>query len=236
MQKLYYDPTVIFCTHWSESTIEKARILEEILTRREREKIAHRREIMEAGIKVFARKGCIPATLEEVAQEAGFSKGGIYLYFESKEDLLYSVVREKSLGYIEHVKKLLTGERPFREELTDFFLDNSELAFGETDFVNLMISMHTMGFKDFSSVKAGELLKLHRELDNAILIRIEKAISAGELRELVPEAIAGMINGALENMMVTRWEMDSVEDLKKAVEAFMDILFEGIAQQKEKRR
>jgi len=59
------------------------------ISRREREKLAHRQEILDAATRVFAEKGFFSATLDEVAQEAEFSKGTVYLYFSSKDDLLF---------------------------------------------------------------------------------------------------------------------------------------------------
>lgn len=52
-------------------------------------------EILEAALTVFAARGYRPATMEAIAREAGITKGTIYLYFESKEDLFVSMVREK---------------------------------------------------------------------------------------------------------------------------------------------
>ena len=54
-------------------------------TRREREKALHRQEILEAAKRVFARKGFSGATIDEIAQEAEFSKGAMYIHFEKEQ-------------------------------------------------------------------------------------------------------------------------------------------------------
>lgn len=64
------------------------------LSRREREKLSHRNEIIEAAERVFAKKGLESATVEDVAQEAEFSVGTIYNFFENK-DALYGEVMLK---------------------------------------------------------------------------------------------------------------------------------------------
>jgi len=48
---------------------------------------------MDAAIKVFAEKGFRSATMDEVAEAAGITKGTIYLYFDSKTDLFVEAVR-----------------------------------------------------------------------------------------------------------------------------------------------
>lgn len=57
------------------------------LGRREREKLAHRREILKAAERVFAEKGFDFATMEDVAKAAEFSIGAIYRFFDNKEAL-----------------------------------------------------------------------------------------------------------------------------------------------------
>jgi AcrR family transcriptional regulator len=49
-------------------------------------------EIIEAAIMVFAEKGFAAAKLDEIARQAGVSKGALYLYFETKEDIFRAVV------------------------------------------------------------------------------------------------------------------------------------------------
>ena len=50
-------------------------------------------EILDAAMGVFSRRGLHKTNLEEVAQEAGISKGTIYLYFKSKEDLFIAAAQ-----------------------------------------------------------------------------------------------------------------------------------------------
>ncbi len=59
--------------------------------RREREKQARQDAILEAAREVFFSKGLDQATIDDVAEQAELSKGTIYLYFKSKEDLYISV-------------------------------------------------------------------------------------------------------------------------------------------------
>ena len=62
---------------------------------KERRKEQHRLEILQVAEQLFARQGYHVTTMEEVAEECGWSKGTLYLYFKSKEDLFFSVLFEK---------------------------------------------------------------------------------------------------------------------------------------------
>ena len=62
------------------------------MTRKERERERHRREMLEAAERVFVRKGYHDATVEEIAQEAEFAVGTLYNFFKGKDDLYARVV------------------------------------------------------------------------------------------------------------------------------------------------
>ena len=70
------------------------------LSRKERERLAHRREILDAAERVFARSGYHAATVEEIAQEAEFAVGTLYNFFKSKHDLYEQVLAGLIEGFM----------------------------------------------------------------------------------------------------------------------------------------
>lgn len=66
--------------------------------RRTRRKEARPGELLDAALDLFVEKGFAATRVEEVAARAGVSKGTLFLYFPSKEDLFKAVVRENIVG------------------------------------------------------------------------------------------------------------------------------------------
>src|SRR3954470_13664335 len=66
--------------------------------RRERRKQARPGELLDAALDLFVEKGFAATRAEEVAARAGVSKGTLFLYFPSKEELFKAVVRENLSG------------------------------------------------------------------------------------------------------------------------------------------
>ncbi len=203
------------------------------LSRREREKLAHRQEILDAATHVFAKKGFFNATLDEVAQESEFSKGTLYLYFDNKEDLLYSIIEDKTGEYLLSLQNVLRGERSFKQELNDLFKYFAEISFKDTEFFKLLMSLHSQDFCILADKKAERFKSEHDKVHEYVINRARKARDDGELRDIPPEAVNGMIHGALDNMMIHRWNCKTLKELQEAVNYFIDILFNGIAKEKE---
>ena len=63
------------------------------LSRRERQKEEKNRALIDAALAVFSRVGFAAAKMDDVAREAGVSKGTVYLYFDSKEQLFEEMVK-----------------------------------------------------------------------------------------------------------------------------------------------
>ena len=79
-----------------------------------RRKEARPAEIVAAAVAVFAEKGFAAAKLDEIARRAGVSKGALYLYFETKEDLFRAVVHDAIAPNVEVVgKAALSLHAPF---------------------------------------------------------------------------------------------------------------------------
>ena len=62
--------------------------------RRSREKVARRETILKAAKAVFAEKGLLASTIDEVSERAEVAKGTIYLYFKSKEEMFSALLDE----------------------------------------------------------------------------------------------------------------------------------------------
>lgn len=73
-------------------------------------------EIVEAAMAVFAEKGFAAARLDEIAARAGVSKGAVYLYFETKEDIFRAVVEQAIAPNVANARALLAAHAgPFPE-------------------------------------------------------------------------------------------------------------------------
>jgi len=66
-------------------------------------------EIIAAALAVFSEKGFAAARLDDIAARAGVSKGALYLYFETKEDLFRAVVTETVAPDIDAVETMALG-------------------------------------------------------------------------------------------------------------------------------
>ena len=66
--------------------------------------------IIDAATKIFARKGFYHAKISEIAREADVADGTIYIYFESKDDILISLFEEQMKVVLENMVTRISSE------------------------------------------------------------------------------------------------------------------------------
>ena len=81
-------------------------ILEARTETRRRRKAERPQEILEAAFVEFSRNGYAMTTLDQIAERAGVTKGTIYVYFENKEHLFISMVREVTKAALDTVHEM----------------------------------------------------------------------------------------------------------------------------------
>lgn len=105
------------------------------LPRKERDKLLRRADILKAATRVFAEKGFHKATMSDIAKQAEYAVGTIYLYFKDKQALYLALTDEKVdelikcvkervakvSGGLEKIKALIDEELTYFEENDDFF-------------------------------------------------------------------------------------------------------------------
>src|SRR5947208_7686092 len=74
-----------------------------------------RDELLTAALRVFARRGYRDAGVDEIAAEAGYSKGALYWHFSGKQELLLALLEERIDAPVRDMVALLASARPERD-------------------------------------------------------------------------------------------------------------------------
>ena len=78
--------------------------------------------IISTACKLFADKDYQHVCMEEIAQTAGVGKGTIYIYFSSKEDLYFSIIRYRLSNLLEILEKAYSGRVDTVKNLRSFII------------------------------------------------------------------------------------------------------------------
>ncbi|MBP1738788.1 MAG: transcriptional regulator, TetR family [Deltaproteobacteria bacterium] len=90
------------------------------LSRREREKLKQRQEMLAAALELFSEKGFHNVSMHEIARKSEFAIGTLYKFFKNKEDLYKALVLEKSEKIHDAVMKAIEEPDDEIEKLRNY--------------------------------------------------------------------------------------------------------------------
>jgi AcrR family transcriptional regulator len=197
----------------------------------QRRKQARPGEILDAALAVFAEKGFSASRMEDIATKAGVTKGTIYLYFQSKEEVFKSLARQ-------HVTDALTlaseDARKFEGSTFDFLAVYMQRCAG------MMLHSDAVALPKIIIAESGnfpELAVFWRKevIDKAMGMLagvIAKGIARGEIRDVPPEHIAKLCMAPMLMSMIWQTTFAHTDDVPFDYEAFMalhrDVLYRGL--------
>ena len=76
---------------------------------------------MESAKVVFSKKGLIDATMQDIIEECGISRGGIYLYFQSVDAIFLEVLQQRSQRRFNEVRAMIKANASFGDYLDEIF-------------------------------------------------------------------------------------------------------------------
>jgi AcrR family transcriptional regulator len=168
-----------------------------------RRKEARPEEILDAALELFTEKGFAATRMNDVARQAGISKGTLYLYFESKEAIFKSVVHELISPQLEQVEKIVDSYGGSSADLLASLIRGWWETIGRTKLSaipKLMIS-EAGNFPELAEFFVDNVVKRARRLYSRV---ISRGIVEGEFRAYDPEAAARLIIAPLVYITVYR--------------------------------
>lgn len=169
---------------------------------RVRRKEARPQEIVRAALHLFALRGFAATRLDDVAAEAGISKGTLYLYFENKEALFRAVVNESVLPNIEAIEQLIaTYDGPTPDLLRPMIERFASVVESEAGCVPKIVISEAGNFPAVARFYADTVIK--RGL--GILARVlERGMARGEFRHVEVAQTLPLIVAPF--LMMAQWQ------------------------------
>lgn len=208
------------------------KVTPDLTHKRERRKEARPGELLEAALQLFVQKGFAATKVEEVAALAGVSKGTLFLYFPTKEDLLKAVVSENLAQHFPGWNQAFENFEGSTAEMLRLALNSWWEKIGSTrasGICKLMIS-ESRNFPDLLAFYVESVMRPGNQLLRRIL---ERGVSSGEFRPMDCEVAVHTIVAPMIFLMIWENALTAYSDtLAMSPKAFldqqMDVLLHGL--------
>lgn len=187
-----------------------------------------RQQIMDAAYQVFSRKGYYCATVDEIIHLADTGKGTVYNYFTNKEQLFYTVVKERSEPYNRLMEQAAAGDGDPLAKITQVILLQLQFLAQNADLWRVMLhEMRGLGCPS-------ELDERRREKYRALVQRpiavLQQVLQEGIDRQVLQDVDSQKLAYALYSIIVAMvFQKFAAEDLETTAASIAQLFLHGVA-------
>jgi TetR/AcrR family fatty acid metabolism transcriptional regulator len=183
--------------------------------------------ILDAAVRVFARRGYHGSRVGEIAEEAGVAHGLLYHYFSSKEQVLHTIFRENWGELIERFRAVERSDEPAREKLEGIAKILLRTWRNDPNLVTVMVR---------EVARSPQLQSQVEEVGEAFAI-VQRVIEQGQAeaifrRDVDARLASWIVYGGLEEVL-TGWVLgqlpDGDEEVARAERTAIQLALRGLA-------
>jgi AcrR family transcriptional regulator len=200
---------------------------------RQRRKEARPQELLDAALALFVEKGFAATRSEEVAARAGVSKGTLYLYYPSKEELLKAVIEQSLSQMIAHGAGIAEDFKGSMSELLALLLRVWWDRVGNTPAggIHKIIMAEVRNFPEIASFYNEQVIVPARRLISGTL---QRGIDRGEFRALPLDEVTRLLIAPLIFMALHKHSLGAcclsgeAMDSRRMLDAQIDLMLHGL--------
>lgn len=193
------------------------------MTRTQRKRNARRLDILRAASETFSRKGFAQATMEEIGEALDLTKGSLYYYFESKQDLLYFCQRYSLERLLGEAERIVASDAPPTRQLYDVIVSQLHCMLEEVGG-----SVAHLEFASLPAQRLEEIIEQRDRYERMLRALIRRGVCEGQFYDVEPRLVVWALLGAL-NWTVQWYSPEGDRSVGEIAHGFAEFLVRGIA-------
>ena len=186
-----------------------------------------RQQIMDAALTCFARKGYHKTTMDDIVAESGLSKGSLYWYFKSKDELFFSLINSFFLEIQQDMDAIFEQPTSATDKLRALGREFASFYGEVSEFLNVFFEFWMLGaLNEQLNQLFHDMLSRYQGVIAGI---IKDGVKAGEFKEVDADQLAVTVMAAYDGLWFYKMLMPNQVDLDRASQTFVETLFGGLA-------
>jgi TetR/AcrR family transcriptional regulator len=191
-----------------------------------------RQQILEAAYIVFSRNGYHRATVDEIIALADTGKGTVYNYFVNKEQLFYTLIKERSIPFDRALEEIVVSQEPPMEKIKamikvflEFYIVNADL------WRVMMHEVRGFGHDDETSSFTQEQREKYHQGFHDTIGMLEKVLAEGVSKGVFRECDVVKCAHGLFSVIVMLAFQKMAGDVEACAQMIADMFLYGVAKQ-----
>jgi AcrR family transcriptional regulator len=171
----------------------------------EEHKQQRRLEIIEAAKRVFRRKGFANATMQDIVEESGMSRGGVYMYFSSTEEIFNAILEQNDAETFAGIREMAERHETVWGVIEEFIEQSAQELPKVTNDIGPVVYEVLMGsWRD--EAKSALMKQRYQQTVDVCVSVLQRGVDSGEFRPILPiediaKSILTFIDGLTLHML-----------------------------------
>jgi len=183
-----------------------------------------RQQILDAAYEVFSHKGYHRATVDEIIALADTGKGTVYNYFVNKEQLFYTLIKERGAPFENALQQIVDAQAPPMEKIENMIREY--LAFYVLNADLWRVMMHEVrglgraGYSNFSQEQRDKYGEWFRQTIGMLGIVLAEGIQTGDIRQCDVNKTAYALFSVIAMTVFQKFVSEDVDATAKSITNF----------------
>lgn len=199
------------------------------LSRREREKLRQREEMLAAANDLFAQKGYHNVSMHEIAAKSEFAIGTLYKFFQNKEDLYKALVLDHCDKFEAVMEQAIAGPDDELEQLRSYIRGKGERFRNNLPFVRLFLAERRGASFNIKAGLDDEMRKRHLSFLQKLAAIFDKGIKKKRFKPIAdPFHLAVALDSTLDAFLLLWLDEPQRHPYPEEPDTILDIFFKGL--------
>jgi AcrR family transcriptional regulator len=182
-------------------------------------------EILDTAARVFHEKGYEATSIQDIADLVGILKGSLYYYIDSKEDLLYEIIRSSQEDAVATMADALAFEGDALEKIRAFVV--AHVTFLAENLVRVSVFFHAL--RSLGEERRAEILAVRDAYYRQLRSLIEQGKKEGTIRAEADPEVAALAAIGTMNWLYQWYEPGGKKSVRQIAQGFADMIVYGLS-------
>lgn len=184
-----------------------------------------RAQIIEAALACFARKGYVHTTMDDIVAESGLSKGSIYWYFKSKDEIFKAAMTAIAANVVGEPMHVLQTAATATEKVHTAAQIMVDFCHDIAQYFGLLLEFWSQSERRDAEMHFwAEMLPPYQQMVATVF---RDGVQTGEFRKVDADALAWMMMSAYDGLAVYNMMIPDI-DIGKISKTFIETLLRGL--------
>jgi AcrR family transcriptional regulator len=166
--------------------------------------------------------------VDDIAEQTGLAKGTIYLYFENKEQLFFSIIVDRTDRFYNQMETAVRCDQDFMTCFRQFILNYLQWFYEHKAFFKIIHSEESRLSRESHYQMHAWAMKAFQRFFNLLLEFVQEGQKQNIIRNLDPQCVAKALRGILNSFLFHRIFIQSETTIEQETDEIIDLMMNGL--------